>query len=77
MKKYTEPMMEYCDFFDTAEEAMAAYREVNHGLNSKDPACCVLVDGPDDNYAVVDLETAKDLLDFGEESQFPCLIVTD
>jgi len=34
------------------------------------------VDGPEANYAVVDLETAKDLLDYGEESQLPCLIVT-
>jgi hypothetical protein len=58
-------MMDYCEFFDTEEEAIAACREVNRGLNSKDPACCVVVDGPEDNYAVVDLETAKDLLDFG------------
>ena len=77
MKKYTEPMMDYCEFFDTEEEAIAACREVNRGLNSKDPACCAVVDGPEDNYAVVDLETAKDLLDFGEESPLPCLIVTD
>jgi hypothetical protein len=77
MKKYTEPMMDYCEFFDTEEEAIAACREVNRGLNSKDPACCVVVDGPEDNYAVVDFETAKDLLDFGGESQLPCLIVTD
>ena len=60
MKKQTEPMMDYCEFFATEEEAIAACREVNRGLNSKDPACCVVVDGPEDNYAVVDLETAKD-----------------
>jgi hypothetical protein len=77
MLKHTEPMMDYCEFFATEEEAIAACREVNRGLNSKDPACCVVVDGPENNYAVVDLETAKDLLDFGEESQLPCLIVTD
>ena len=77
MKKYTEPMMEYCGFFATEEEAIAACREVNRGLNSKDPACCVVVDGPEDNYAVVDLETAKDLLDFGGDSPLPCLVVTD
>jgi len=59
------------------EEAIAACREVNRGLNSKDPACCAVVDGPEDNYAVVDLETAKDLLDFGGESLLPCLIATD
>jgi hypothetical protein len=40
-----------------------------------------VVDGPGDendnaNYAVVDLETAKELLDEGE-SGLTCLIVTD
>lgn len=29
------------------------------------------------NYADVDLERAKDLLDFGEDAPLPCLIVTD
>ena len=77
MKKRSEAMMDYCEFFATEEAAIAAYREVNCGLNSKDPACCAVVDGPEDNYAVVDLETAKDLLDFGEDSLLPCLIVTD
>jgi hypothetical protein len=77
MNKRTEPMMEFCECFATEEEAIAACREVNRGLNSKDPACCVVVDGPEDNYAVVDLATAKDLLDFGAESPLPCLIVTD
>ena len=77
MKKYTEPMMDYCEFFDTEGEAIVACREANRGLHSKDPACCVVVDCPEDNYAVVYLETAKDLLDFGGESQLPCLIVTD
>jgi hypothetical protein len=77
MKKHGEPMMDYCEFFATEEEAIAACREVNRGLNSKDLACCVVVDGPEDNYAVVDLETAKDLLDFGEESPLPCLIVAN
>ena len=55
MKKRSEPMMGYCEFFVTEEEAIVACREVNRGLNSKDPACCAVVDGPDDNYAVVDL----------------------
>ena len=77
MKKRTELMMDYCEVFDTEEEAIAACRAVNRGLNSKDPACCVVVDGPEDNYAVVDLATAKELLDSGEESPLPCLIVTD
>jgi hypothetical protein len=77
MKEHSEPMMGYCELFDTEEEAIAACRAVNHGLNSKDPACCVVVDGPEDNYAVVALETANDLLDFGEESPLPCLVVAD
>ena len=70
-------MMVYCEFVDTEEGAIAACRKVNRGLNSNDPACCVVVDGPENNSAVIDLETAKDLLDFGEESPLPCLIVTD
>ena len=77
MEKYFEPKTDYCEVFATEEEAIAAYRQVNRGRNSRDPACCVVVDGPEDNYAVVDLETAKDLLDYGEESPLPCLIVTD
>ena len=75
-KHHTEPMMEYCECFDTEDEAIAVCREVNRGLNSKDSACCVVVDGPDDKYAVVDLETAKDLLDLGGETPLPCLVVT-
>jgi len=35
-------MMDYCEFFDTEEEAIAACREVNRGLKSKDPACSVV-----------------------------------
>jgi len=62
-------MMDLCECFDTEEEAVAVHREVNRGLNSTDPACCAVVDGPEDNSAVVDLETAKDLLDFGGESR--------
>jgi hypothetical protein len=45
------------------------------GLDSKDSYCCVVVDGLEDNYAVVDLETAKGLLDDGEGG-LTCLIVT-
>lgn len=45
------------------------------GLDSKDPNCCVVVDGPEDNYAVVDLETARNLLD-DAENRLTCLIVT-
>jgi hypothetical protein len=77
VKKHTEPMMDYCEFFATEEEAIVACRAFNRGLTSNDPACCAVVDGPEDNYVVVGLETAKDLLDFGEESPLPCLIVTD
>ena len=77
MKKHAELMMDDCEFFVTEDEAIAARREVNRGLNSKDPACCAVVAGPEDNYAVVDLETAMDLLDFGGEAPLPCLVVTD
>ena len=76
MERHIEPTMDYCEFFDTEEEAIVACREANRGLNSKDSACCAVVDGPEDNYAVVDLETAKDSLDFGGGSLL-CLIVTE
>jgi hypothetical protein len=65
----------YCQFFDTEDEAIEHCREVNHRLDSKSPECCAVVDGPEDNYAVVDLETARELLD-GGESGLTCLIVT-
>jgi len=35
-----------------------------------------LIDGPEDNYAVIDLESAKEILDY-PDSGLPCLIVTD
>jgi hypothetical protein len=80
--------MDYCEFFETEEEAIAHCRECNRGLTSKDPGCCAVVDGPGPwedadgkviqaNYAVVDLETARDLLDFGDAGSPTCLIVTD
>ena len=72
-----EPLMDYCRFFETEDEAIEHCREVNRGLSSKDPGCCAVVDGPDDNFAVVDLETARDLLDFGDAGSPTCLIVTD
>jgi hypothetical protein len=83
------PLMEYCEFFETEDEAIEHCREVNRGLRGKDQACCAVVDGPGEfhdengnliecaNYAVVDLETARDLLDFGEAGSPTCLIVTD
>jgi hypothetical protein len=71
-----EPLMDYCKFFDIEGEAIAHCREVNRGLNSTDPGCWAVVHGPEDNIAVVDLETAKDLLDFGEAGSPTCLIVT-
>ena len=70
-------MMDYCEFFRTEDEAIAACREANRGLTRTDPACRAVVDGPENNYAVVDLETAKELLDFEGESPVACLIVTD
>jgi hypothetical protein len=79
--KTGDPMMDYCEFFATENEAIAHCREVNRRLTSKDPGCCAVVHGPGDdngnpNFAVVDLETAKELLDDGE-SGLTCLIVTD
>ena len=78
--------MNYCRFFETHDEAIEHCRKVNSGLDSKDPSCCAVVDGPgeiyDDgklietaNFAVVDLETARELLDDGAGG-FTCLIVT-
>jgi len=72
--------MDYCQFFATENEAMAHCRQKNHGLTSIDPRCCAVVDGPGDengapNYAVVDLHTARDLLDDGD-NRLTCLIVT-
>jgi hypothetical protein len=77
MEKHTESMMDYCEFFDTEEGSVATAVKLIADYIAKDPACCVIVDDPDDNYALVDLETAKDLLDFGEKSLLPCLIVTE
>jgi hypothetical protein len=72
-----EPLMDYCRFFETEDEAIEHCRLVNRGLTSTDPGCCAVVDGPDNNFAVVDLETAKDLLDFGEAGSPTCLVVAD
>ena len=83
--------MDHCEFFATQDDAIAHCREANKGLSSTDPACVCVIDGPgcahvpyrEDchcaEYAVVDLETAKDLLDFGEAGlRSPtCLIVTE
>ena len=67
--------MHYCEFFVTEDDAIDRCREVNRGLDSKDPYCCVVVDGPEDNYAVVDLAPARGLLDDGDGG-LTCLIVT-
>jgi hypothetical protein len=68
--------MDYCKFLQTQDEAIEHCRLVNRGLSPTDPDCCAVVAGPGDNFAVVDLETAKDLLDEGN-SGLTCLIVTD
>jgi hypothetical protein len=87
-----EPLMDYCIFFETEDAAIAHCREVNRGLSSKDSGCCAVVYGPgchsdDENhpddctcaaYAVVDLETAKELTDWGDDEPAPpYLVVTD
>jgi hypothetical protein len=61
------------EFFDTEDEAIDRCRQLNRALNR--PTCAV-VDGPEDNYAVVDIDTARELLQ-PEETGLPCLIVTD
>ena len=71
-----EHLMDYCKFLQTQDEAIEHCRLVNRGLRPTDPDCCAVVVGPEDNYAVVDLETAKDLLGEGN-SGLTCLIVTD
>jgi hypothetical protein len=69
--------MDYCKFLQTQDEAIEHCRLVNRGLRPTDPGCCAVVVGPEDNnYAVVDLRTAKDLLDDGD-SGLTCLVVTD
>ena len=69
-------LMDYCKFLQTQDEAIEHCRLVNRGLSPTDPGCCAVVAGPEDNFAVVDLETAKDLLSFGEADSLTCLIVT-
>ena len=70
-------MMDYYAFFATEDAAIAHCRECNAGLSSKDPGCCAVVEGPEDNFAVVDLETARDLLNLREAGSPTRLIVTD
>ena len=62
------------EFFDAQDDALARCRELNRGKAPTDPNCVAVVDGPEDNYAVVDLDTARELLD---ESGIAPLIVTD
>jgi hypothetical protein len=69
-------LMDYCKFLQTQDEAIEHCRLLNRGLSPTDPDCCAVLAGPEDNFAVVDLETAKDLLDEGG-SGLTCLIVTD
>ena len=67
----------YCKFFDTEDNAIEHCLVVNKGLKPDDVEllCCV-IDGPDDNYAVVDIESAKEILDY-PDSGIPYLVVTD
>ncbi len=69
-------LMDYCKFLQTQDEAIEHCRLVNRGLSPTDQGCCAVVAGPEDNFAVVDLEMAKDLLSFGEAGALTCLIVT-
>jgi len=81
-------MTSYFEFFFTEDEAIDHCRIKNAGLKPGDENCFAVIDGPgcaeDDhpencqcaNYAVVDLETAKEILDF-PDSGLPALVVTD
>jgi hypothetical protein len=66
----------YCEFFNTQDDAIDHCRRANAGLKRGDEHCYAVIDGPDDNYAVVDLESAKEILDY-PESGLPCLVVTE
>ena len=68
--------MDYTAFFPTEDEAIDHCRQVNRACKAVGFELCAVIDGPDDNYAVVDLETAKEILDY-PDSKIPCLIVTD
>ena len=59
----------YCEFFETEDEA------INHCLKVNQDASLCVIDGPDDNYAVVDIESAEEILEY-PDSRIPYLIVT-
>jgi len=49
-------------FFDSEGDADARMRSLNRSaMNARHPEIFCVVDGPDDNFAVVDLTTAIDL----------------
>jgi hypothetical protein len=62
------------EFYSTEDQAITRCRQINRGLAADDPACAVVIDGPSDNFAVVDQEIAREILD---DSRSPYLIVTD
>jgi hypothetical protein len=62
------------EFYPTEDRALARCREINRGLSPSDPCCAVVIDGPESNFAVVDQETMREILD---DSGSPYLIVTD
>jgi len=80
--------MTYFEFFETMDDAIDHCRKRNVGLNSQDPECMSIVDGPGCctdghqpdcpcwDYAVVDLETAKEILGYPDTDLAP-LVVTD
>ena len=62
------------EFYSTEDQAIARCREINRGLTPDDQSCDVVIEGPDDDYAVLDQETAREILD---DSRIPYLIVTE
>jgi hypothetical protein len=51
------------EFFDSEDDAIDCCRSLNADLDSPSSLCHVVIEGPDDNWAVVDLETARGILD--------------
>jgi hypothetical protein len=63
----------YVAMFDTQDQAIEHCKAMNRGQT--EPMYAV-IDGPENNYAVVDLEVAKEILDW-PDSGIPWLIATD
>jgi hypothetical protein len=52
---------DYCRFFDTEDAAEEHMRKLNRMLKVSGLDPVVLTDGPEDNFAVIDLSTAIEM----------------